>query len=144
MSLREKIKHGWGYELVAEPDGSGAVLQNGQIAHWPTNNPPTIAEIESVQLPPNYQLQQLRNAAKAALADAKAESALLRAAMLVIVDEFNNHADKTNAILTAIDNATSLANLKTAIAAIADLPQRNGAQLRAAANNKLDSGDADT
>jgi hypothetical protein len=50
--LAEKIKHGWGYNVNAEPGGSEVVLQNGQIAYWPDASPPTIAEIEAVELPP--------------------------------------------------------------------------------------------
>lgn len=53
--LAEKIKHGWGYTVGAEPPnvvlqatGKDSVIS---IAHWPTANPPTIAEIEAVVLP---------------------------------------------------------------------------------------------
>jgi hypothetical protein len=52
LILLKQIKHGWGYDVVAEPGGSGVVLQNRQIAYWPDDNPPTIAEIEAVELPP--------------------------------------------------------------------------------------------
>ena len=89
-------------------------------------------------------VKTLRRQAQEALSESKAESALLRAALLTIVDEFNNHADKTNAILDAIDGASSLATLKSSIGAISNLPQRTGAQLRTAAENKLTSGDADS
>lgn len=51
--LAEKIKHGWGYavgpyppNVVLSHDGT-----NYKIEHWPTANPPTIAEIEAVVLP---------------------------------------------------------------------------------------------
>lgn len=62
---------------------------------------------------------------------------IMRAFMLLVLDEFNAHTAKTNAILTAIDNATTLANLKTAIAALLDLPTRTEQQLRTAIRNKL-------
>lgn len=62
---------------------------------------------------------------------------LLRALALLVLDELNAHAAKTNAILTAIDNATTLANLKTAVAAIADLPTRTVAQLKTALAGKM-------
>ena len=68
---------------------------------------------------------------------------VLRAIVLLVLDEFNTHASKINAILTAIDGASSLAEVKTAIAAIPDYPQRTGAQLLNAIKNKIDSGDAD-
>ena len=91
-----------------------------------------------------WELQQRRVEAKAALAEAKAESATLRALLLIVLDEFNLHSAKTNAILTAIDNAATLAALKTAVAAITDLPTRTAAQLRTAIQNKIDAGDVDT
>lgn len=62
---------------------------------------------------------------------------VLRAITEVLVDEFNRHAEKTNAILDAIDNANNLASLQTAIRAIADHPSRSLADLRNAARNKL-------
>lgn len=53
MTLIAKIKHAWGYEVGVEPPS--VVLQNIlgtlSIAYWPTENPPTIAEIEAVELP---------------------------------------------------------------------------------------------
>jgi hypothetical protein len=61
----------------------------------------------------------------------------LRAVVLVVRDELNLHADKINAILTAIDNNSTLANIRTAIAGIADYPQRTVQQLRDAVRNKL-------
>jgi len=85
-----------------------------------------------------------RTEAKSALSAAKADSATLRALLLIILDEFNLHTAKTNSILTAIDNATTLATLKTAVAAITDLPTRTAQQLRNAIQNKIDAGDADT
>lgn len=66
----------------------------------------------------------------------QAESAL-RAFMLLVLDELNAHTAKVNAILTAIDNAGTLAALKTTVAAIADLPTRTEQQLRTAIRNKM-------
>jgi hypothetical protein len=89
-------------------------------------------------------LTRQRNAAKDALASNEQQSnALIRAVVLLMLDEFNAHSAKTNAILDAIDGATSLANLKTAVSAIANLPIRTNQQLRIAIENKLDAGDAD-
>jgi len=90
------------------------------------------------------QLKTLRKKAKDALSDSKSENALLRAVLLIIVDEFNNHSDKTNAILDAIDGASNLSGLKSSIGAINDLPQRTGAQLRTEVKTKLTNGDADS
>lgn len=53
MSISKKILQGWGYtvgpfppSVVLNYDGT-----NYTIGHWPTANPPTIAEIEAVVLP---------------------------------------------------------------------------------------------
>lgn len=62
---------------------------------------------------------------------------LLRAFMLTVLDEFNRHSLKTNAILDAIDNANNLSQLKSTVAAINDFPQRTIAQLRSIIRNKL-------
>lgn len=62
-----------------------------------------------------------------------------RAFALALLDELNSHADKINAILTAIDNATNLAGLKAEIATIADYPQRTIAQMKTAVRGKLGS-----
>lgn len=64
---------------------------------------------------------------------------VLRAFMLVVRDELNLHADKMNAIMTAIDNSTNYATLKSNIGAIVDYPQRTIAQLRTSIRNKLGS-----
>jgi hypothetical protein len=56
---------------------------------------------------------------------------------LVALDELNAHALKTNAILDAVDAATTLADLKTRIADIADYPQRTIQQMQNAVRNKL-------
>lgn len=64
---------------------------------------------------------------------------LNRSIILVLLDEFNNHANKINSILDAVDAASSLADLKTRIAAITDYPQRNITQIRQAIRNKLGS-----
>ncbi len=64
---------------------------------------------------------------------------ILRATLLVILEELNAHALKINGILDSADNATSLADFKTRMAAIADYPQRTIAQLKTSVRNKLGS-----
>lgn len=61
-----------------------------------------------------------------------------RAFAEVLLDEMNLHASRVTAILNAIDNNTTLANIRTAVAAIQDVPQRTLAQLRSALRAKLD------
>lgn len=88
---------------------------------------------------------RLRQAAIALLSDAKEQLALVdRAIVLLALDVTNALATKINAILDAIDGASTLAQVKTAIAAIADAPTYTPAQARTAINNKLTAGDADT
>ena len=69
---------------------------------------------------------------------------LLRSVILTMVDEFNRHSERTNAILDAIDGANNLAGLKAAIGVIDNIPTRTGAQLRSAAIAKIKAGDSDT
>lgn len=62
---------------------------------------------------------------------------ILRSFMLMVLDEFNNHSQKVNAILTAVDTANNFAEVKANYAAITDLPVRTAAQLRSAIRSKL-------
>jgi hypothetical protein len=62
---------------------------------------------------------------------------IARAAILVIMDEFNLHSARINAMLTAIDSGSTLAQVKTNIAAIQDIPVRTIAQLKTALRGKL-------
>lgn len=80
------------------------------------------------------QLEATRDATAAELDQAEGA---LRAFMLAVLDEFNAHATKINAILTAIDNGGTLAAVKTNIAAIADYPSRTIAQLKTVLRSKL-------
>lgn len=66
-----------------------------------------------------------------------AQEDILRGFMLAVLDELNGHALKINAILDAIDQATNLASLQTAVGQIADYPQRTPINLRTAVRNKL-------
>lgn len=66
----------------------------------------------------------------AAVAQLQQTEDVLRAFMLIVMDEFNTHAQRVNALLTAIDNGSTLTNIKTAVAAIADIPIRIEQQLR--------------
>jgi len=64
---------------------------------------------------------------------------IIRALSLVLLDELNLHAERTNAILTAVDGAASLAALKTSVLAIQDVPLRTIAQLKNGLRSKLGS-----
>jgi hypothetical protein len=62
---------------------------------------------------------------------------ILRAFAGLLVDELNDRSTTITSILDAIDSAVNLAGLKTAVAGIANPPQRTLAQLRTAIRNKL-------
>ena len=62
---------------------------------------------------------------------------ILKAFAQVLVGELNSRADTVNGILDAIDNASNLAGLKTAIGQISNTPQRTLAQLKTAVRNEL-------
>lgn len=61
-----------------------------------------------------------------------------RAVLEIIIDEFNRHSNRTNALLDAIDNAVNLGSLQTAVQGINNIPIRTLADLKAALRNKLD------
>lgn len=91
-----------------------------------------------------WDLLHLRSDASTRIqADTDSEAKLLRAIAAVLLDELNLHAAKINAILDAVDAATSLADLKTRIAAIPDYPQRTLSQVKTAIQNKLTGGTVD-
>ena len=75
----------------------------------------------------------------AAVAQLQQTEDILRAFMLTVLDEFNTHATKTNAILDAVDGASDLSQLKTTVAGIADYPARTEQQLRTSIRGKLGS-----
>lgn len=60
-----------------------------------------------------------------------------RAALNVILDEFNRHQVVLAAIFSATAAATSLADLKTRFAAISNVPTRTFSDFRTAFRNKL-------
>lgn len=64
---------------------------------------------------------------------------VLRAFMLIVLDEFNAHTNKENSMRDAMDASTSLADMKTRIGAIVDYPIRTEEQLRTAIRNRMGS-----
>jgi hypothetical protein len=62
---------------------------------------------------------------------------LVRALMEVILDEFNLHALKHNAILDSADAATSFADFKARMVLVPDYPARTAAQLVNAIKTKI-------
>jgi hypothetical protein len=135
------------YGFVANVDFLAGDNGDGKTGvDWLSQTPmPAVAEIEAITDPQIATAVTSRERAvlSALVNAAQREAALTRAAVLVILDEFNAHALKTNAILNAVDGAATLAALKTAVAAIADYPQRTKAQLLTAMQNKIQAGDTD-
>ena len=66
-------------------------------------------------------------------------SALSRALVTVLVAEFNRHTTLEAGIFDAVANASSLADLKTRMAALNQVPQRALGDLRTAIRNALGS-----
>lgn len=86
-----------------------------------------------------------RAAAKALLALAHDQTGdVLRAVVLVTIDEVNALRARLRAQDAAVAGAATLAALKAAWAALPAAPDRTGAQARAAVGAKLDAGDADS
>lgn len=67
----------------------------------------------------------------------------LRSVLLVAVDEINNLRQWLTSFKAAVAAATTLADLKTRVAALPNTPDRTPAQAKAAILNKMGSGDAD-
>lgn len=139
------------YPLIAHFDGAkfglrygldpiaGAFFVDGSELVVPDNLP----DDPPIQEPVDAPEVALRKAAISLVDSGVSTSEVLRGTFLVLVDELNNHALKINSILDAVDAATSLADLKTRIAAIADYPQRTAAQAKQAIKDKITGGGAD-
>lgn len=142
--------------VYSSADGGYVALSQPTYLAWlAAGNQPTHLDLEVnlwqvlyQQYPqglPAAQLQQFRRQGviNALQADDDLNAKRDRALALTILDELNNHALKINAILDAIDGATNLATLKSAVAAIADYPPRTQQQLITALQNHVNAGDVD-
>lgn len=92
---------------------------------------------------PLGQTLRTRAAAKSLSQLADALPAALRAVLLVAVDEINLLRARLRAQDAAVAAATTLADLKTRWAVLANVPDRTAAQAKQAILDKLDSGGAD-
>lgn len=89
-------------------------------------------------------VQQLRQQAKAILDEQQAaNSAVLRALVLVLIDEVNHLRQWVTALKAQIGLSTNLANMQTRIGQFPDLPDRTGTQARDAIKGKIEDGHAD-
>lgn len=80
------------------------------------------------------ELEQLRDAVIAPIDTA---DDVLRAVVLMLLDELNLHSTRFKAVLDAAAGASTLAGFKTAMAAIQSIPQRTPAEVRAAIRAKV-------
>lgn len=103
-------------------------------AEWAANPPPTAQQ----------QLERLLAQANAAPDHLEDRGMMvLRALVIELVADRNMLAGKVNAILDAADGAASLAQFKTATAAIANAPTYTASQVRTALANRVTAGEAD-
>lgn len=71
------------------------------------------------------------------------EDKKLRAVLLVAIDEINNLRQWIAAFKTEVAAAASLADLKTRVADLPNMPDRTAAQAKTAIKNKINAGDVD-
>lgn len=84
-------------------------------------------------------LARLTAARDAAAAQLQAQEDILRAFMLIVLDEFNTHAQKVNALGQAIIDGANLSEIKTGVQAVGVVPERTEQQLRDAIRARLGS-----
>lgn len=84
-----------------------------------------------------------RAAAASIITNGEGMGKVIRAVVLLVLDEFNAHAAKINGILDAADAATNLTTFKSAVALIANQPTRTKQQLLTAITDTIDAGSAD-
>lgn len=86
---------------------------------------------------------QSRTDASALMNTVKAEGKVLRALVLVLIDEINALRQWVAAFKAATAAATNLANLQTRVAGLPNMPDRTLAQAKTAIANTLDAGTVD-
>lgn len=105
---------------------------------------PTEAEVAAMMTPSPAQVTAgQRTEAKRELADRLPRGKALRSLAAVANDANNDLRRWLMGLKQAITLATNIADLKVRVAALPNLPDRTLSQVRAALENKLDSGDAD-
>lgn len=110
--------------------------------------------VEAGELPPDWALEEdtshaahlatLRASAKALLDRQQSQELLLRATILVLIDEINALRQWIAGLKSQTAAATNLANFQTRVASLPNMPDRTGAQARAAIGGKIDAAEADT
>ena len=88
-------------------------------------------------------LASQRNGAKDIFDSAVSDGKILKAVVLLLIDELNTLRTFTRDFKTETAAATNLANFQTRIATLPTLADRTAAQARTAIRTKIDNGDAD-
>ena len=86
---------------------------------------------------------QKRGEAKVQYDGLAKEGKILRAVVLVTLDEVNTLRQWLASFKAEVAASTSLADLKTRVAGLPNTPDRTGAQARTAIRNRIDNGSAD-
>lgn len=81
----------------------------------------------------------LRTGAKAKYTGQTQDGQALRCFAKAVMDESNLHTTKVNSVMTCVDNASTLASLKTCVGALSDLPTRTYSNAVTAIKNCIDS-----
>lgn len=131
----DETKHAAPWIVIAESDASAWLAIPPQYRKL---NGEAIEEM-TTQEKAAVDAAQLAAARDAAAAQLERQEDILRAFMLIVLDEFNLHAQKVNALGTAIVQGASLAANKTAVGQIGAAPERTEQQLRDAIKARLGS-----
>jgi hypothetical protein len=132
--IADGVELSWNTQTMAKPSESeiSAWIAEPEFSNWYTTHGGDTT-LTARQLALDAVSQELRR-----------EYMIDRAIAMVVIDEINSIRQWIMDFKAATAAAASLADFKTKVAALNDMPQRTGAQARAAINNKLSSGSVDS
>ena len=84
-----------------------------------------------------------RSGAKDSVDQLSPEGVRLRASLLVVLDRFNTVTKRIDDVEACIENASTLANVKTCVTALNPIGRATATQMKTAIKNEIDSGSAD-
>ena len=145
-TLSEAIAEGW-RELVP----LASTPANARTVAWVDDGARYTETVAEIWTEAELTAQETQRQAEAAAAQAAQAAALLamqseldnaeritKGLALTILDELNRLSARIRAFDAAVAASTSLANLQTLTAALADIPDRTAAQLKAAIKAKVE------
>lgn len=116
----------------------------GWCVEWSVTEP-TQAEVEAIATPTAAQLTQIeRDVAKALFLLTNGEGISKRVVASILLDEINSLRQWITDFKAAVAGAATLAALKTAVAALPNMPARTMGQAKTAYNNRADDGTVDS